>query len=50
VHIVPSQSLGNFLTGTMNFSAGKARRLIELGEHDARLLLDRSVELGARTC
>jgi predicted acylesterase/phospholipase RssA len=50
VHIVPSQSLGNFLTGTMNFSAGKARRLIELGEHDARLLLDRSVELAARTC
>jgi predicted acylesterase/phospholipase RssA len=49
VHIVPSQSLGNFLTGTMNFSARKARRLIELGEHDARLLLGRSVEFAART-
>ena len=49
VHIVPTESLGTFLTGTMNFSASKARRLIELGEHDARLLLDRSVELAAWT-
>ena len=47
VHIVPSESLGNFLTGTMNFSAAKARRLIELGERDAQLLLGRSVELAA---
>lgn len=47
VHVVPSRSLGNFLTGTMNFSASNARRLIDLGEHDARQLLDRLVKLAA---
>jgi hypothetical protein len=32
--IVPSQNLGNLLTGTMNFSARKARRLMWLGYWD----------------
>lgn len=35
VHIVPSQSLGNFFTGTLNFSRRKASRLIDLGYKDA---------------
>jgi NTE family protein len=47
VHIVPSVWLGNFLTGTMNFRAKKARRLITLGEDDAWTVLARSPELAA---
>jgi NTE family protein len=45
VHVVPSESLGGFFTGTMNFRATKARRLMELGERDARDVLARHPEL-----
>jgi NTE family protein len=47
VHIVPSESLGNFLTGTMNFSAKNAQRLMKLGEDDARARLARAPGLAA---
>ncbi|HEV7578314.1 MAG TPA: patatin-like phospholipase family protein [Caldimonas sp.] len=47
VHVVPTESLGTFLSGTMNFSANNARRLIELGEQDARRLLDGSIQLAS---
>jgi hypothetical protein len=47
VHIVPSEPLGNFLTGTMNFNKRKARRLIELGERDARKALSDCSDLTA---
>jgi NTE family protein len=47
VHIVPSESLGNFLTGTMNFDKRKARRLMELGERDALKALSGSSDLAA---
>lgn len=36
VHIVPTQSLGSFVSGTVDISAYTARRPIELGEEDAR--------------
>lgn len=32
--LCPSKPIGNFLTGTLNFSASKAKELIELGETD----------------
>ncbi|MBV8271450.1 MAG: hypothetical protein JO067_04185, partial [Cupriavidus sp.] len=47
VHVVPTESLGTFLSGTMNFSAKNARRLIELGEQDAQRVLGSSTELAA---
>ena len=34
IHVVPSESLGNFLTGTLNFSAAKSLNLIQLGQRD----------------
>jgi predicted acylesterase/phospholipase RssA len=34
LHIVPSMSIGGFITGTLNFSARKARKLITLGYED----------------
>ena len=34
VPIIPSDDLGNFVTGTLNFTRQKARDLIELGYHD----------------
>jgi len=49
VHIVPSEPLGNFLTGTMNFNKRKARRLIELGERDAQKALSGVSDLAAWT-
>lgn|GEM_PF-5830216 len=33
-HIIPSKSLGNFLTGTLNFFPYKSRALIKLGYYD----------------
>ncbi len=49
IHVVPSQPLGSFLTGTLNFTGRKARWLIELGDADmsavlAQLGLARPVE------
>jgi predicted acylesterase/phospholipase RssA len=35
LHILPSRSLGNFATGTLNFTSGNARRLMKLGYEDA---------------
>jgi predicted acylesterase/phospholipase RssA len=40
VPIVPSTSLGNFLTGTLNFTARKARKLISQGEKDMRKIME----------
>jgi predicted acylesterase/phospholipase RssA len=40
VHIVPSQDLGSFLTGTLNFTGAKARWLIDLGYKDMCAALD----------
>ena len=34
VPVVPSRSLGNFFTGTLNFSQRKAKKLIGAGEND----------------
>lgn len=39
VNVVPSQSLGSFVTGTLNFSGRKAQRLMKLGEADMDTLL-----------
>lgn len=36
IDIVPSEPLGNFLTGTLNFAAAKARKLRALGAADMR--------------
>lgn len=33
-HIIPSKSLGNFLTGTLNFFSYKSRALMKLGYYD----------------
>jgi len=38
--IVPSQFLGNLLTGTLNFSATKARRLLSLGYGDTLVWIE----------
>ena len=38
--IVPSESLGNLFTGTLNFSAKKARRLLGLGYKDGLLWIE----------
>jgi predicted acylesterase/phospholipase RssA len=40
IHIVPSRSLGSFVTGTLNFTGKKARWLMELGERDMDAALD----------
>ena len=42
--IVPSQSLGNFVTGTMNFSAHKARQLMWLGYWDTLKIIQNKVD------
>ncbi|MBI4324617.1 MAG: patatin-like phospholipase family protein [Chloroflexi bacterium] len=39
VEVFPSRPLGNFLTGTLNFTAQKAHELIKLGEDDTRDVL-----------
>lgn len=39
VSVVPSKELGNFLTGTLNFSKRKARKLIRMGEDDMRSVI-----------
>jgi len=41
IDVVPSEPLGGFLTGTLRFSAGYARRLIELGERDMKRVINR---------
>ena len=38
-HLQPRDNLGNFLTGTLNFSKSKIDLLIERGERDANDLL-----------
>jgi hypothetical protein len=40
IHVVPSRPLGSFVTGTLNFTARKARWLMELGEQDMQCILD----------
>jgi hypothetical protein len=40
IHVVPSQDLGTFLTGTMNFTGRKARWLMELGDRDMTRVLE----------
>jgi predicted acylesterase/phospholipase RssA len=40
--IIPSTSLGNLITGTMNFTVCKARRLIEMGYRDTLLTIQRA--------
>jgi hypothetical protein len=44
IHLFPSEHLGNFATGTLNFTGKKASWLISLGEADMKHLLD---EMGA---
>jgi hypothetical protein len=34
IHVVPTKSLGNFVTGTLNFFSWKSRNLIQLGRRD----------------
>jgi hypothetical protein len=46
IHVVPSVSLGSFLTGTLNFTARKARWLMRLGQQDMAAVLD-ELHIGA---
>jgi predicted acylesterase/phospholipase RssA len=46
IHVVPSASLGSFLTGTLNFTARKARWLMRLGRQDMAAVLD-ELHIGA---
>ncbi len=39
VEIFPSRTLGGFLTGTLNFSARKAKALMEQGRSDTDAVL-----------
>jgi len=41
IHLFPSEHLGNFVTGTLNFTGKKASWLIALGEADMKHLLDK---------
>jgi predicted acylesterase/phospholipase RssA len=43
IDVVPSKPLGNFLTGTLWFSAGKAKRLMKLGEADMKSIIERLI-------
>jgi hypothetical protein len=44
--IVPNVSLGNFFTGTLNFGAGNARRLLKLGYKDTLLWIEALAQHG----
>jgi hypothetical protein len=43
--IAPSRSVGNLLTGTLNFGAKKARKLLTLGYIDTLLFIEAYAKL-----
>jgi len=45
VHIKPSEDLGGFLKGTVNFGRRRAKRLVEMGYHDLLSTLDELASL-----
>ena len=47
VHIAPDRSLGNHLTGTLNFRSAYSTKLMSRGYADAQAVIDRELTRGS---